>query len=157
MKYADVREAVREYMAGLESGESTTIYVQIPLADKFGIDIAPNNWSGYYTSDGRTFMGQVSRALNQLAGEGYLVKDIRYTVGRKREAFWTRRDVAEARQRDREARNAREAIKQADHAALARRFDAAGYTVTTSRDGSVTFTPYDTRRVLNLLEREARS
>ena len=102
-------------------------------------------------------MGQVSRALNQLAGEGYLIKDLRFTHGLRREAFWTRRDVAEARQQAQEAEAARRSGEQADHAAMARRFDAAGYTVTMSRDGSVTFTPYDTHRVLSLLEREARA
>lgn len=146
MQFADVKAAVREHMT--EKGESNTVSVVIHLAGRFSVSLEPNPWSGYRSGEGVTFEGQVGRALNQLADEGHLLKTVRYTVGRRKEAFWTTREVAEAKAQAQAARAAELEAEKDKHELLAARFAAARYDVKITGDGSVVIAPGDAERLL---------
>jgi hypothetical protein len=148
MKYDAVKAEVAAFMEG--HVPITATYVVLHLADKHGIDVQPGNWTGYHSQAGLTFSGQVKRALNALAAEGVLDKDLRYTHGRQKEAFFE--PAAQAAER-RAAKNAALATARERRDALTAAFAAHGIEVfvNVTTEGKVSMALDDADRLLALL------
>lgn len=150
MKFSEVKNAVRAYMAALDSGESSTSWVAIRLGGELGISMQ-SSYTGNRNTEGEQFTSQVSRALGQLAAEGYLIKSVRCTVGRRREAHWTRQDVMGLRAHAAAQANARRVAARAAEMELITRLAIAGFEVTVT-GGNVVLAPEEAVRLLELAE-----
>jgi hypothetical protein len=148
--WPQVRAAVAAFMAK-QDREWTTTGVAIQLAADMDVNIAPHNWTGYTTSEGDRFCEQIRRALNQLADEGVLAKNVRAARGRAKSAFYQPAERAAAQQQEAEqASRERRARRQQ----VERAFAAAGIPVGFRADDSVQIAADYVPQLLDLITRK---
>lgn len=151
MKFPEVKAAVTEYLVNRDD-ECTTMQVLIELASKLDVNIAPDPpYRAYADPAGATLASQVSRALNQLSTDGFLVKRIITTHGRRKEAAYRTARATAARNAEAQQRADEDTASLARYAAVRDSLRAAGYEPGLTLSGDITLSLEDWEKLAQLI------